>query len=147
MRRSVEYGRNFKVEKYDDGSWSLQLEVSLESAGQLLFELQLLDFGLSERLSLRAADSAKLAFSRGPGDPGELVADEDLYRCSLSERDIGVISKHLLLYLRDGATPVPFLDVELRDRATLVIASGSVARPGSSSKAEMRAHSLDDDRR
>lgn len=138
MKRSVLHSSAELISRsFDDNSTAVRFVVGIDGLAALTFEVGLLLFGLSDRLSIRLVDGASLSLRVGADDRGEMDEVGRHTSVALSRRQVELALEFLLRYQRDGYAEVRHLDIELGidSSTTLVLEARDFLAPMSGAEA------------
>ena len=136
MRRSILLVSSpYSVRGYEGGSRAVLWEIELEALDELILELSLVYFELSDRLTVRFSARAELVLSCEFDDAGQMKIDEEIAAVSLPRPQLEYMLAYLLRFRRDGYAAVQHLDVAINDASTLVLQARNFTAPMDESEA------------
>lgn len=120
MIRNLILKKKFDINRYNEQSWSLNIEITKKDLIPLFLELQLLYFSKINILEIRQNSYIKsLLIKKGTEFRSVIDLKEECVYLSFSENDLEIIFSYLLEYYLQGVATVNHIDIEINSISNL----------------------------
>lgn len=142
IHRSITISGNISFKRYNEESWSLEIEIRPDGVVPLLMEIALIEHDLAHLVTIQSKKSSKYVVLSTADNPSHVQYRDGRLHVSLSSNDMGLLAAYILQYYRDHCAPVDHIDIEvehggsLGKDAVLVIRTAHFAKPMSADEAK-----------
>ena len=144
MKRYIEINADISFDKYNSGSWELNINILPKDVVTFFMEIQLLEFNHADCITIKSLTTIKSVnlIVSDLNNESSIDIVNDKFKVIFSHGDIGYISSFLLQYYRDSYAPVSHVHIDITNNGkigtdgTLTISAIASAPPISGEEAK-----------
>lgn len=113
IHRSIAISGNISFKRYNEESWSLEIEIRPDDVVPLLMEIALIEYDLANLVTIQSKKSSKYVVLSAADNQSQVQYRNGRFHVALSSNDMGLLAAYILQYYRDHCASVDHIDIEL----------------------------------